>query len=176
MPLIASIVVALALAPVDQKFMETAAQDDIAELKLVRMVVGKTRDPFVKRACKQMIVDHTKHLAEVRALGSRLAIDLPEEPNETQIAKFKHMSQMNGTKLDKSFTADQLEDHIGDINTAHTETEVGQNGEVRLMAKRAIMMYAKHEHIWRGVAVHLHVPSTYGRPTAEQILAGKKID
>lgn len=176
MPILVGLALAIALSPADQKFIETAAEDDIAELRMVRMVSGKTHDSYVKRACSQMILDHTKHLAEVRALGKRLSVDLPTEPNETQKAIYKHMSALSGAKLDKSFTSDQLEDHISDINTAHTQVEIGENADLVSAAKRSIMMYARHEHIWRGVAIHLKVPSTYGRPTAEQILAGKKID
>ncbi|HWD40693.1 MAG TPA: DUF4142 domain-containing protein, partial [Fimbriimonas sp.] len=152
-----------------------AAEDNVAELKMVRMVIGRTHSPAVKNACKAMIRDHTKQLSEIRQLASRFSVDLPTAPNVKHQALYKNMSHKSGRDLDRSFTGDQLQDHIEDVNTANDEVEVGQSAAVKRFARRAILTFAKHEQIWRGVAMKVGVPSTFGRPTAEQILNGKKI-
>ncbi len=93
--------VALALAPIDSDYLKTAAEDNVAELKMVRMVIGKTRSPAVKNACKAMIRDHTKQLSEIRQLASRFSVDLPTAPNVKHQALYKNMSHKSGRDLDR---------------------------------------------------------------------------
>lgn len=163
-----------AAAPVDALFLQNSAEDSIAELRLVNMAIKRTNNPRIKRGCQIMIRDHTRELAEIRSLGSRLAIDLPTEPNEMHKALFDHLRKLSGRKFDKSFVGAQLQDHIDDVNKAQDEAEIGNEPRLREFARRGVMLYARHEVIWRKVAPSVGVEKTFGRPSSEEILAGKK--
>lgn len=162
-------------SPVDSLFLKRSAQDNVAELQIARMVASKTKNPEVKKACEVMIKDHTNQYSEIKKLGKNLGVDLPTDPDPMQQAIYKHMSEKSGKDLDKAFTAAQLQDHINDVNEAQDESEMGESSQVRDLAKAAVKTLAKHEHIWRVVAKDVGVNSVFGRPSAEQILAGAKI-
>jgi putative membrane protein len=176
--MICSVALALAVAkasPVDSLYLKTVAEDNVAELRLVKMVISKTKDRQVKKACQTMIDDHTKQYSQVKTLARSLDVEIPTQPSALHDALYKHLSKKSGKELDKSFTAAQLEDHINDVNEAQDESEIGNDPKLRDFAKNAVKTFAKHEHIWRTVAQHVGVEPTFGRPTAEQILAGKKV-
>jgi len=163
------------VSAVDSDYLQKVAEDNIAELKISKMVRAKTRDPQVKKACDLMLKDHSNQYQRVQNIARTLDISLPTEPSPTHKALYQQMSAKSGKDLDKSFTAVQLQDHINDVNEAQEEAELGQAGEVKEFARDAVKSFAKHEHVWRGVAKTLGVNPTFGRPSAEQILAGHKV-
>lgn len=163
------------LAPVDRLFLQTSAEDSIAELRLVKMAVSHTKNLQVRRACEIMIRDHTRELAEVRNMAKAFGVDLPTEPTAAHQALFEHLSKEKGHEFDKSFVGAQLQDHISDVNTSQDEVEVGVEPRVRQFAKKGVLLLARHEVIWRKVAPSVGVEKTFGRPSAEEILAGKKM-
>jgi hypothetical protein len=151
--------------------MQRVVEDDVAELQMMHMIEGKTKNPDVLHAVAIIIKDHSAHVENARGLCEQFGIEAPVKPDAIHRAIYEHMSKQTGSGLNKSITADQLQDHIADVNTSESEIESGSTLTIRQFAKSSRLMFARHEQVWRGVAKKIGVPSTFGRRTAAEILS-----
>lgn len=60
-------------------FVEAAAQQNIAEMQNARIALDKSHDEQVKALAQQMLDEHAKDLAALKALAKKLKMDVPTE-------------------------------------------------------------------------------------------------
>ena len=91
-------------------FMKTAAIGGMMEVELGK-IAQKSTNAKVKAFATQMVTDHTKANAELKALAAQKKIILPSEYPSEEKAHMDMMKTMTGAAFDKHYIAMMVTDH-----------------------------------------------------------------
>ncbi|HEY0174862.1 MAG TPA: DUF4142 domain-containing protein [Pedobacter sp.] len=123
-------------------FMKEAATGGMMEVDLGK-IAQKSTNPEVKAFALQMITDHSKVNAELKALAAKSGIILPSAYPSDEKAHMEAMRKMTGADFDKHY--------IGMMVTGHDKTLTlfrnganAQDKEVRDFAKKTLPVITGH--------------------------------
>jgi len=88
---------------VDADFLKHAAEAGLAEVEAGRLALDKGVNTQVKGFGQQMVDDHTRTHAKLRALSSAKGVRLPIEPSLGQRARIKLLSAADGGSFDRKY-------------------------------------------------------------------------
>jgi putative membrane protein len=102
----------LGIAPKTQDFVTEAANSDMLEIASSKLVAAKA-DAKDKAFADQMIADHTKTSAELKALidGGKVTATLPASMDKTHQAKLDKLSKLDGKDFIKEYESMQVAAH-----------------------------------------------------------------
>jgi len=100
------------VTPSTQDFVTQAAQSDMFEIQSSKMALNSA-DPATKDFAQQMIADHTKTTAELKAaVGKGQAhATLPTDMSSTQQGMMTKLKDLRGADFDKQYHSDQVTAH-----------------------------------------------------------------
>jgi putative membrane protein len=123
-------------------FMKKAAVGGMMEVDLGK-VAQKSTNPKVKAFAQQMVTDHSKANAELKALAAKTGIVLPTAYPSEEKAHMDMMAKMTGTAFDKHYIDMMVTDHdktIALFNAAASSQDKG----VSDFAKKTIPVITGH--------------------------------
>jgi putative membrane protein len=68
----------------DQTFINTAAEANLAEIDIAKMVGQKSTDPAVKDFANRMVTDHTQASQKLTSVAEMNGVKLPTEASATE--------------------------------------------------------------------------------------------
>jgi putative membrane protein len=135
------------LSSVDQKFVNEAAQANLAATQLGELGVKKGSTAKV-RDLSQMIIDDHKKLGErLRTLSMIEKFTLPPEPNAQQKATYDRLSTLSGSQFDRALL-DQLKiDHQQAISLFQNEAQSGTDPQLKSFAELTVPSLQHHQQM-----------------------------
>jgi putative membrane protein len=135
----------------DQRFMEQAARDGIAEVELGKLAAAKGMDEHVKQMGQKLADDHTKANDRLMKLAQSKDVTLPSGLDKSGQDKIGRLSKLSGKDFDKAFMKEVEKDHKKDISEFKKEAKDGKDPDIKSFASEMIPSLESHLNMARGM-------------------------
>jgi putative membrane protein len=126
----------------EQRFLTEAIQSDLAKVEMGKLAQEKGGTGAVKDFGATLVKDYGEHADKVRQLGESLGVNLPSQPDASQISAHANMGHLSGQRFDLEFTPRMINDHMRDISKYQMEAK--RSGPIADMAKETLPMLQKN--------------------------------
>jgi putative membrane protein len=92
----------------------------------------------------QMIADHTKTTAELKAMAPKAGVELPTAMDSSHQSKVEKLKGLNGAEFDKEYDSMQVEAHEDAVSLFGRYAEGGENPELKAWAGKTLPHLKHH--------------------------------
>ncbi len=128
----------------DTEFAVKAASGGLVEVELGRMAQEKAQSAQVKEFGAQMITDHTKANAELKALAATKNITIPSTPGEEQQKDIADLGKLSGAEFDKKYISYMKDDHEEDVKEFKKAADDAKDPDLKAFATKTLPVLQKH--------------------------------
>jgi putative membrane protein len=135
----------LGVAPKTQDFVTEAANSDMREIASSRLVAAKS-DSKYKSFADQMITDHTKTSAELKALvdGGKVTATVPTSMDKTHRDRLDKLSQLDGKDFMQEYRSMQVSAHKDAVSLFERYGKGGENVALKSWAGTTLPLLQHH--------------------------------
>jgi putative membrane protein len=157
----------------DRSFISSAAEANLAEIDMAKMVSQKSTDPAVKDFANRMVTDHTQASQKLASVAEMNGVKLPTEETATERNKKTELQKLSGTQLNDAYLRDELQGHKEAISAFESEIEHGQNQEAKNYAEQTLPTLQDHIRIAEDVAGKLGLAGKTGLSDETKAITAK---
>ena len=128
----------------DSDFLTKAASGGMLEVQLGQAVARRAVTPEAKQFAQEMVTDHTKSNAELRALAAQKNLTLPAVLGRDQQKVYDEVLAEKGPALDQQYVKAMLADHAEDIKDYQDAVSKAVAPPVRDFAQRQLPVLQAH--------------------------------
>jgi putative membrane protein len=140
----------------DAAFYMEAAQGGMAEVELGKLASEKGASEGVRNFGKQMVTDHGKANAKLKAAAMKNGVQLPAEPNAEQKAVKAKLQAMSGAAFDSAYVDSQVKDHDKTIALLEKEIGGGRDADAKAWASESLPVVKQHAVMIKTMAAGQH--------------------
>ena len=135
----------LDIAPTTADFVKEAAISDMFEIDTSKLAQDKGNAPE-KSFASQMITDHTKTSADLKALVSsgKVKADLPTALDSSHQSMLDKLKGESGKDFSSDFDSDQVSGHKDAVSLFERYAKGGENAELKDWAGKTLPMLKHH--------------------------------
>ena len=131
----------------DAKFLATAAEINLEEIKLGQLAQQKSTMKDVKDLGQMIETDHSKNMEKLTTLAKKESIDLPSSLTDKGNDAYEKLSKLSGTSFDKEYCDMMVSGHKGAISEYEKEIKETKNSDIKAFATATLLDLRKHlEH------------------------------
>jgi putative membrane protein len=131
------------LDPTDAKFLQLASASGLAEVECGQLAASKG-DPSVQKIGTQMVADHSKANAQLKALALREGITIGTAVSEKDAAMTSTLNGLNGAAFDTAYLKAQKLAHERAISLFKAEATSGSNADLKAFATNTLPILQMH--------------------------------
>ncbi len=131
----------------DKKFIATAAQSDVNEIKLSQLAEQKASNPAVKAFAQKMVREHEKMTASMRPFAEAWGITAPTGLDDEHQKEYDKLNGLSGQDFDKEYMDQMVRDHAKALRAFTTEAKDTQDAKFRAIVLRGKTMVAAHKNM-----------------------------
>jgi putative membrane protein len=136
------------LAKADEKFVQTAAQGGLMEVKLGEVASQKASAAEVKELGAMMVKDHSKANQELTDLAGKKGITLSTELESKHQATIDRLSKLSGEEFDKAYVSEMLSDHKKDVADFEKASKSATDEDIKAWAGKTLPTLQAHlQHV-----------------------------
>jgi putative membrane protein len=139
------------LPQVDRDFVSTAAEINMAEMRLGKLAQERGTAAAVKELGQRLADDHTKFNAELRKIAESQQMLLPSKLDEKHQDLLDQLSKVNGATFDANFARDMIKGHEHAIQKFEAEIKDGQDPTVKSLAEKWLPALRQHLQMARNI-------------------------
>ncbi len=128
----------------DSEFAVKAASGGLMEVALGRIAQQKAQNAQVKEFGAQMVKDHEKANAELKALAATKNITLPTAPGEDKQKDIDRLSKLSGAEFDKEYISFMKDDHEADVKEFKEAAQDAKDPDVKAFAAKTLPTLQMH--------------------------------
>ena len=128
----------------DQQFVQRAARDGLAEVKLGQMAAERASNPDVQRFGQRMVTDHTKANQELMALAQSKNISVPKDIDKQHQRTAAALGKKRGASFDRDYMRDMVKDHEKAVQLFTTEANEGRDADIKAFAAKTLPTLQEH--------------------------------
>lgn len=128
----------------DEKFVRTAAQNGIADVKIGMLAVQKG-GPRVKDLGQKMVDDHTQINKDMGEMAELIGTMVPKKMSKEDQAEYEKLDGLSGKDFDTEYLNYISKSHFQDLHAFHQEAAVASEPELAAEVVKA--MHTMHEHL-----------------------------
>lgn len=133
-----------AAASPDAAFAYQAAHGGLAEVRLARTALEKSRNPRVDAFARRMIRDHTRNNAELARIMRSEGLAVPTDVGPQNAAVAARLSRLSGRAFDLAYARSQVRGHVQMLQLLQNEVANGRDPRLRAFARRTLPMIRMH--------------------------------
>jgi putative membrane protein len=118
----------------DAKFLVSAAEISLEEIKLGQLAQQKGTITEVKELGKMMEQAHTKAMAQTDTLAKQMLITIPASPTENALEAYKKLNTKSGSDFDKAYCDMMVKGHKDAIELFEKASSDLNNADIRQWA------------------------------------------
>ncbi|MBZ5761139.1 MULTISPECIES: DUF4142 domain-containing protein [Rhizobium] len=124
-------------APKTEDFVTEAATSDMFEIAASKLAVEKA-DPATKAFAEQMIADHTKTSAEMKAMvdSGKVKVAIPTAMTSSQQGMIDKLNGLKGDDFNKQYHSDQVSAHKDAVDLFKRYGDGGDNADLKTWATK----------------------------------------
>ncbi len=128
----------------DQTFVMNTAKANMAEVELGKLAALNASSADVKKFAQRMVDDHSKSLADLRALAGSKNIVLPSELDAQDKAMRDKMAAMKGEAFDREYMTMMVAGHRKVVDSFRDELASGKDADVKAWATKTLPTVEEH--------------------------------
>jgi putative membrane protein len=128
----------------DKKFMEKAAKDGMAEVKLGQLAAQKASAPEVKQFGQRMVDDHSKANDQLKQIASNKGVTLPTELDKSAQKEHDKLSKLSGAEFDREYMNHMVSDHKKAISEFKNEANKAKDADLKQFASSTLPILEEH--------------------------------
>lgn len=136
---------ALGIAPKTQDFVTQAAQSDMLEIETSKLAQANG-NASIKSFADQMVTDHTKTSAELKALvgDNKIAVTLPTALDKAHQEKLDKLKKLQGADFVKEYKSMQVSAHKDAVSLFERYGKGGDNAQLKSWASKTLPALQHH--------------------------------
>ena len=138
----------------DAKFAVEAADGGMMEVKLGELALKNGSSSQVKEFGQQMVTDHGRGNAQLKALTEQKGISIPTVLSDKCQKKVDELSSKQGADFDKAYAELMVKDHKEDIDEFKKEAEKGNDPELKNWAGETLPILEHHLQMAEAMSSH----------------------
>jgi putative membrane protein len=128
----------------DKRFVQDALLGGMTEVELGKVALEKASSDPVKQFAQKMIDDHSKANEDLKQLGSKENINVPDSLDSKHQSRVEKLSKLSGAGFDRAYIKDQLKDHQQDVQEFQQEAQRGSDPNVKSFASKTLPVLEEH--------------------------------
>ncbi len=128
----------------DEKFLKTAGESGMAEVKTATLGTQKAERADVKEFATMLVTDHTKVNEELMALAKAKNVQISAMVNADAADDFKALEKESGAGFDKAFLSHMESTHKDSISNFEDAEKNGADAEVKAWASKTLPALKHH--------------------------------
>ena len=157
----------------DRSFISSAAEANLAEIDMAKMVGQKSTDPAVKDFASRMVTDHTQASQKLATVAEMNGVKLPTEASATERNQKSKLEKLSGAQLNDAYLRNELQGHKETISAFESEIEHGQNQEAKNYAEQTLPTLQDHIRIGEDIAGKLGLAGKAGLSDEAKAISAK---
>jgi putative membrane protein len=136
------------LAPVEVKFMETAAQSSLNAIYIATLGTKRSLNPELKQLASTLISDHTAAMKKAQALAGKKGLALPTATDESAATIYTELEAKKGNEFDAAFLTYLDKSHLKSIKFFEESVKNCRDEELKAWLEHTLLIIkAHHERI-----------------------------
>ena len=150
-------------SPADSTFMNHAAADGLAEIRMGELALQKSSSPDVKKVARRIVADHTKANAELGKVAQAHQVALPRAPGEDAQNTAETLRAQDGAAFDRAWAAAMVQDHQKAVASFSAEAMNADADDVKAFARQTLPTLRTHLELARQLQDGLGTRSGEGK-------------
>lgn len=139
--------VARAATDDDKKFLATAAQSDVNEIKLSQLAEQKATNPAVKAFATKMVAEHTKMSNSMKPFADSWGLTPPTDLDDDHKQEYSKLNGLSGADFDKEYIDQMVTDHTKALELFTDEAKDTADAKFRAAVLKGKTMVAAHKNM-----------------------------
>jgi putative membrane protein len=131
----------------DKKFLATAAQSDVNEIKLSELAEQKASNPAVKAFAQKMVTEHKKLSASMKPFAESWGLTAPTDLDDDHKEAYQKLSGLSGADFDKEYMDDMVSDHSKALDLFTDEAKDTKDAKFKAAVLKGKTMVAAHKNM-----------------------------
>lgn len=135
----------LGIAPKTQDFVTEAAQSDMLEIETSKLAQANG-NASIKAFATQMVADHTKTSAELKAAiaDNKIAVTVPSSLDKAHQDKLDKLKKLQGAEFVKEYKSMQVSAHKDAVSLFERYAKGGENTQLKTWAGKTLPALQHH--------------------------------
>ena len=129
----------------DKKFIRSAAESGIGDIKLAQLALQKSSSPSVKELAQRMIDDHTAINKDMADVADEAGVMLPKKMSKQDQEEYEKLSNLSGKDFDTEYVIYIAKTHFQDLHAFHREASAATMPALETEVLKALR--TMHEHL-----------------------------
>ncbi len=131
----------------DKKFLATAAQADVNEIKLSELAEEKATNPSVKAFAKKMVTEHKAMSASMKPFADEWGLTAPGGPDADHQKAWDKLNGMSGKDFDKEYMDQMVSDHAKALDLFTSEAKDSKDAKFKAAVIKGKTHVAAHKNM-----------------------------
>ena len=131
----------------DKKFLATAAQSDVNEIKLSQLAQQKATNPAVKAFANKMVTEHKKMSASMTPFAESWGVAAPGDMDDDHKKEYQKLSGLSGADFDKEYIDQMVSDHTKALDAFTDEAKDTKDAKFKAVVLKGKTMVAAHKNM-----------------------------
>lgn len=128
----------------DQKFVQKAAEDGLAEVDLGKLASERGTSPEVKQFGEKMANDHGAANQELASLAQSKGITMPQEPDKKDQKLRDKLAKLSSSQFDREYMKAMVKDHKKDVAEFRRQSQKAKDPDVKAWASKTLPTLEGH--------------------------------
>ena len=129
----------------DKQFIELAASQGMAEVKMGRLALDKAQSSEVRQFAQQMVEDHSKANDKLKSIAQRYSMSVPTTMDSEDQKNYEKLAMMSGKDFDKEYAKLQKKGHDKVIREFEKASNELDNPSLREFAQTTLPTIKEHD-------------------------------
>ncbi|MDQ2833491.1 MAG: DUF4142 domain-containing protein [Acidobacteriota bacterium] len=131
----------------DKKFLATASQSDVNEIKLSELAEQKATDPAVKAFAARMVKEHTKMSASMKPFAESWSVNPATNLDDDHQKAYDKLNGLSGADFDKEYMSQMVTDHTKALSAFTSEGKDTKDAKFRAAVLKGKTAVAAHKNM-----------------------------
>ena len=122
----------------DQRFVESAARDGMAEVALARLAQQKALRGEVREFAERMAADHAKANEELARLAAEKGFEMPDGPSRDHQRLQQRLGELIGADFDREYMKHMADQHKKAVSLFDKQAKRGKDPDLKAFAQRQL--------------------------------------
>jgi putative membrane protein len=130
-----------------KKFLATAAQSDVNEIKLSELAEQKASNPAVRAFATKMVAEHKKMSASMKPFAHSWGLSAPTDLDDGHKPDYAKLNGLSGADFDKEYMDLMVSDHSKALDLFTDEAKDTKDAKFRAAVVKGKTMVAAHKNM-----------------------------
>jgi putative membrane protein len=131
----------------DKKFVATATQGDINEIKLSELAQQKATNPAVKTFADKMVKEHKMMFKSIAPFADAWGVPVATDLDDDHKSEYKKLDGLSGADFDKEYIDQMVSDHAKALDAFTDEAKDTKDAKLKAAVLKGKTMIAAHKNM-----------------------------